>query len=101
MKIFSNQSLCTKVGTGDSKLPFDDNSVDLLTCCQAIHWFDLSKFYQEVDRVLKQQKGALAIIGYHLTGPSPNLPAAKRLEELRDKVCLLFAYLCILTLDYV
>ena len=67
--------------------------MDLLTCCQAIHWFDLSKFYQEVDRVLKQQEGALAIIGYHLTGPSPNLPAAKRLEELRDKVCLLFAYL--------
>jgi len=74
------------VGPGDSKLPFEDKSVDLVTCCQAIHWFDISKFYQEVDRVLKPQKGVLAVIGYHLTGPSPNLPAATRLDELRDKV---------------
>ena len=75
------------MGTGDSKLPFDDQSVDLVSCCQAIHWFDIPKFYQEVNRVLKPEQGVLAIYGYHLTGPSPSVQAAKQLEELRDKVC--------------
>ena len=75
------------MGTGDSKLPFDDQSVDLVSCCQAIHWFDIPKFYQEVNRVLKPEQGVLAIYGYHLTGPSPSVQTAKQLEELRDKVC--------------
>jgi len=30
-----------------------DNSVDLITVAQALHWFDLDKFYAEVKRVSK------------------------------------------------
>ncbi|MCD6047142.1 MAG: putative methyltransferase [Gammaproteobacteria bacterium] len=36
-----------------------DHSVDLITVAQALHWFDLPKFYAEVKRVLKPQ-GILA-----------------------------------------
>jgi ubiquinone/menaquinone biosynthesis C-methylase UbiE len=34
-----------------STLP--DNSVDLITVAQALHWFDFEKFYAEVNRVAK------------------------------------------------
>jgi SAM-dependent methyltransferase len=40
-----------------------DASCDLVTVAQAAHWFDLPKFYAEVDRVLKPN-GVLAIWGY-------------------------------------
>jgi SAM-dependent methyltransferase len=42
----------------------DDHSVDLVTVAQALHWFDLEKFWQEVDRVLKPG-GVLAFWGYN------------------------------------
>ncbi|KAJ6655778.1 hypothetical protein lerEdw1_004831 [Lerista edwardsae] len=34
-------------------LPFEDASVDLVTAFAAAHWFDMSRFMKEVDRVLK------------------------------------------------
>lgn len=40
-----------------------DNSVDLITVAQALHWFDLDKFYAEAQRVLKPQ-GVLAVWTY-------------------------------------
>lgn len=33
--------------------PFADNSFDLITVAQALHWFELDKFYAEVTRVGK------------------------------------------------
>ncbi|CAG0898278.1 unnamed protein product [Cyprideis torosa] len=45
-------TLSFKVSSGYN-LPFPDSSVDLVTVNQAIHWFDLNRFYSEVDRVLK------------------------------------------------
>lgn len=33
--------------------PFADNHFDLITVAQALHWFDLEKFYPEVTRVSK------------------------------------------------
>jgi ubiquinone/menaquinone biosynthesis C-methylase UbiE len=33
------------------KTPFPDNRFDLITVAQALHWFDLEKFYGEVKRV--------------------------------------------------
>lgn len=41
-----------------------DGSVDLVTVAQAMHWFDLPKFYAEVQRVLKP-RGVLAAWGYN------------------------------------
>ena len=42
-----------------------DQSVDLITVAQALHWFDFKRFYTEVDRVLKKE-GVLAAWAYGL-----------------------------------
>jgi len=47
------------------KTNFPDNSFDLITVAQAIHWFDFSLFYKEVNRTLKPD-GIIAVIGYGL-----------------------------------
>ncbi|XP_077998829.1 putative methyltransferase DDB_G0268948 [Glandiceps talaboti] len=43
-------------------IPAEDNTADLVTAAQAVHFFDLKKFYKEVDRVLKPN-GCLAVYG--------------------------------------
>lgn len=61
----------------DSGLP--ENSIDLITVAQAIHWFDHAKFYQEVARVARP--GALlAIWGYGL------LRVEKELDAILDEL---------------
>ncbi len=47
------------------KTNFPDNYFDLITVAQAIHWFDFSQFYKEVNRTLKPG-GIIAVIGYGL-----------------------------------
>ncbi|MES2772991.1 MAG: class I SAM-dependent methyltransferase [Bacteroidota bacterium] len=42
-----------------------DNSFDLITVAQAIHWFQFNQFYAEVNRTIKAN-GVLAVIGYGL-----------------------------------
>jgi SAM-dependent methyltransferase len=42
-----------------------DRSIDLLTVGQALHWFDLDRFYAEAKRVLKLQ-GVIAVWCYGL-----------------------------------
>ena len=44
---------------------FPDDSFDLITVAQAIHWFDFNAFSQEVNRVLKPN-GVMAVWGYGL-----------------------------------
>ena len=44
---------------------FDDNTFDLVTVAQAIHWFNFERFYKEVKRTLKPSC-ILAVIGYHM-----------------------------------
>ncbi|MEE6490445.1 hypothetical protein FKM82_015878 [Ascaphus truei] len=44
-------------------LPVDDTSVDLITACAAVHWFNIDKFLKEVDRILKPH-GCLALHSY-------------------------------------
>jgi ubiquinone/menaquinone biosynthesis C-methylase UbiE len=47
------------------KTDFGDDQFDLITVAQALHWFDLSRFYDEVNRTAKE--GALlAVWGYSL-----------------------------------
>ncbi len=43
----------------------ETGSMDLITVAQALHWFDLEKFFIEVKRVLKP-KGVLAVWSYNL-----------------------------------
>ncbi|KAH3900794.1 class I SAM-dependent methyltransferase SCDLUD_002247 [Saccharomycodes ludwigii] len=53
--------LCCKAENLSSVLPPD--SVDLITCAEAIHWFDTDKFFKEAYKVLKTN-GTLAIWAY-------------------------------------
>jgi ubiquinone/menaquinone biosynthesis C-methylase UbiE len=45
------------------KTPFADDSFDLISVGQAIHWFDFEDFYAEARRVAKNN-GFLFVIGY-------------------------------------
>ncbi|KAG6721499.1 hypothetical protein I3842_03G114600 [Carya illinoinensis] len=50
-----------------------ENSVDLVTVAQAVHWFDLPKFYSNVTRLLRKPGGVIAVWGYNqiVTLPFP------------------------------
>lgn len=54
------------------RTPFPDQHFDLVTVGQALHWFDLSRFYAEVKRTTKPG-GLLAVWGYALLTISPKL----------------------------
>ncbi|CAH9102593.1 unnamed protein product [Cuscuta europaea] len=43
-----------------------ESSVDLVTVAQALHWFDLPTFYQQVKWILKKPDGVIAAWSYHL-----------------------------------
>lgn len=47
------------------KTEFENQQFDLITVAQALHWFDLPLFYEEVRRTLKQD-GLLAVWGYSM-----------------------------------
>lgn len=47
---------------------------DLITVAQALHWFDLEKFYAEVRRALKP-RGVIAAWAYKLATVSPEIDA--------------------------
>ncbi len=49
---------------------FADQSVDLVTAAQAVHWFNFDSFYKEVNRVLKPD-GVIALIGYGVMRSDP------------------------------
>lgn len=49
-----------------------DQSVELITVAQALHWFDIEAFYREVNRVLKPG-GIIAVWSYNLLGVSPEI----------------------------
>src|SRR5882724_4154266 len=51
------------------------SSVDLVTVAQALHWFDLERFYREVERVTKRA-GVLAVWCYSLVRIQPALDEA-------------------------
>ena len=50
--------------------PFADHQFDLITVAQALHWFDLGRFYGEVKRTAKPG-GLLAVWGYGLLTVNP------------------------------
>ncbi len=49
---------------------FEDNTFDLITVAQAIHWFDFDAFYKEVYRILKPG-GLFVVTGYGLFSTNP------------------------------
>lgn len=51
---------------------FENHFFDLITVCQAVHWFDFELFYREVQRVAKK-RAILALIGYHIPSVTPQI----------------------------
>jgi ubiquinone/menaquinone biosynthesis C-methylase UbiE len=60
--------------TSAEKSGLESNNVDLVTVAQALHWFDLERFYSEVRRVLKPQ-GVVAAWAYKLASVEPAIDA--------------------------
>jgi len=61
---FQAQNIVYSVAKAE-ETEFADDTFDLVTVAQAIHWFDFEKFYAEVNRVAKS--GAiLFVIGYSM-----------------------------------
>lgn len=54
------------------KTIFDDRTFDLITVAQALHWFDMDAFYEEVSRTGKPGS-LLAVWGYSLLNIDPLL----------------------------
>lgn len=54
------------------KTHIPNDSVDLITVAQALHWFDFTRFYVEVKRVLKPE-GVIAAWSYSLGKLNPDL----------------------------
>jgi len=50
----------------------ESSSIDLIMVAQALHWFDLERFYDEVRRVLKPN-GALAASAYRFFHITPEI----------------------------
>jgi SAM-dependent methyltransferase len=50
----------------------EDQSIDLIAAAQAVHWFDLDRFYAEVTRVLRPD-GILAVWCYSLSAITPEV----------------------------
>lgn len=63
-----------------SELP--DQSADLVTVAQALHWFDLNSFYAEVQRVLKPG-GVLAVWTYGIFRAEGN--SSEKVQSLLDR----------------
>lgn len=54
------------------RAPIEDHSVDLVVVAQALHWFDLPKFYEEVRRV-SRDGAVLAVVSYGLFRVAPEI----------------------------
>ncbi|XP_023221729.1 putative methyltransferase DDB_G0268948 [Centruroides sculpturatus] len=46
------------------KIPFPDNSVQMISVVTALHWFDIEEFFKEAKRLLIRN-GVLAVQNYH------------------------------------
>lgn len=53
----------------------EDGSVDLVTCAQSLHWFNLDSFYGHARRVLRKPGGVIAAWAYGTPSVSPAVDA--------------------------
>ncbi len=54
------------------KTPYPSNAFNFIGVAQAIHWFDLDRFYGEVQRLLAPG-GVLAVVGYSFMKITPTI----------------------------
>ncbi len=65
------------------KTNFPDDSFDLITVAQAVHWFDFEKFYNEVNRTSKNN-GIIAVLGYGKLQIDPEID--RIIDQLYTKI---------------
>lgn len=65
------------------KTDIESDSIDLITVAQALHWFDLNRFYREAKRVLKPD-GVIAVWVYRFIYVSDEVDPL--LEEFHEGV---------------
>jgi SAM-dependent methyltransferase len=58
------------------RLPFDAHTVDAVTCCSGVHWFDQVRFFEELGRVL-QPRGWVGLYDHYYLGEMVDVPAFK------------------------
>ncbi|XP_050408967.2 putative methyltransferase DDB_G0268948 [Patella vulgata] len=75
----SVKNLTFRVSPAEDLSFLSNNSTDLITISQAIHWVDTNKFYKEVTRVLKPG-GSLVVYGYGLN-TMDNVEAQAELDK--------------------
>ena len=68
------------VGKGES-IPVDDETVDLVTSGQAVHWMDFPMFLGECHRVLKPN-GCILLYGYDYIKLYPQFKSSLNKEEI-------------------
>ena len=61
------------VGTAEEP-PFKSTAFDMIVVAQAVHWFNLERFYGECRRLLKPG-GVLAVFGYAFPSITPKIDA--------------------------
>ena len=75
----------------EAQIPAEEQSVDVVVCGAAAQWFDLKKFFDEVQRILKPS-GCVAIFGYWTPKISSllltNEEGSKAASELFEKAVL-------------
>jgi len=82
----SHERVAYRVAAAEDAGFLEDESVDLVTVAQAVHWFDFEQFYAGVRRVLKED-GVIALWAYAGSSVSGEIDAVtSRLnrEILRD-----------------
>ena len=62
---------------------FPDNYFDLVTVSQALHWFDVNKFYSEVKRVAKSNAW-IAVWMYSLANISPEIDKLVNVKHYKE-----------------
>lgn len=72
-RAFAGENIEYRVSSAESS-GLADQSIDLITVAQAVHWFDFERFFTECRRVLKES-GVVAIWAYGLSSVSPQIDA--------------------------
>lgn len=55
------------------RLPFPGASFDAATCCSGVHWFDQSRFFAELRRVLRPN-GRVGLYDHYFLGEMVDVP---------------------------
>jgi SAM-dependent methyltransferase len=78
-----HERIVYKVESAENPSALEDNSVDLITVAQAVHWFDFDKFYGQVKRVLKTN-GIIAVWAYGI--PKINEGLDSIIKDFHDNI---------------